>query len=240
MKNRHLWKPSKFVMTKRGYRGSNEVGLGSRLIADILAKVYEKAIRQHAYGLLLDLGCGKVPLYELYKDYVSDNICVDWVDTLLKSLHLDYEFDLNDGIALPDEKFDTLLVTDVLEHISNPRLLWSEMARVLKPMGKLILGVPFLYRVHDAPHDYYRYTEYKLRLFCEDNGFTVLYLEPYGGSPEVMLDIIAKHIGFSKILSHIHLFFSKAFINSIIGKKLSAKTSSKFPLGYCLVAQKTT
>ncbi len=227
-------------MTKHGCKASRDVALSSRFIADILAKVYEALIKQHAHGLLLDLGCGKVPLYQVYKDYISDNICIDWANTLHKCPHLDYEFSLNQGIPLADEKFDTLLVTDVLEHISNPDLLWREMSRVLKPMGKLILGVPFLYRIHEAPHDYNRYTEYKLREFCESNGLTVIYLEPYGGSQEVMLDIIAKHIGFSKILSYLHLLFSKAFVSSIIGKKIFAKTSSKFPLGYCLVAQKTT
>lgn len=81
MKNKDLWKPSKFVY-KRGNliasRDPNEVGIGSRLISDIIAAIYNKNLKLHAKGKLLDLGCGKVPLYNSYKDYISDNICVDW------------------------------------------------------------------------------------------------------------------------------------------------------------------
>jgi hypothetical protein len=63
-------------------------------------------------------------------------------------------------------------------------------------------------------------------------------LEPYGGSPEVVLDIIAKHIGFSRILSAVHLFLSNVFVKSFVGRKLSARTSRYFAPGYCLVARK--
>ena len=120
MKNKHLWKPSKFIMTADGCKISrvpHEVEIGSRFIGDLIAEAYEKVIPQHTQGLLLDLGCGKVPLYEMYKNYVSDNICVDWENTLHKSPYLDYEFDLNQGIPLASEQFETLaliLVTDIL------------------------------------------------------------------------------------------------------------------------------
>lgn len=241
MKNKHLWKPSKFVFTASGCKAAKdpkEVGVGSQFVTNILGKVYEKAIKQHACGLLLDLGCGEVPLYEIYKDYISDNICVDWINTSRENPYLDCASDLNDIIPLKDEKFDTILITDVLEHIQNPNLLWGEMSRLLKPNGKIIVGVPFFYWIHEAPHDYYRYTEYMLRMFCERNGLTVVSLEQYGGALEIILDIIAKHIDFSKILSAIHLSLSNLFINSWIGSKLSVKRPRRFPLGYCLVGQK--
>jgi len=228
-------------MTKHGCIGSRDagkVGIGSRLVTDRIARVYEEAIRKHARGVLLDLGCGKVPLYEVYKPYVIDNVCVDWANTLHKSPYLDYEFDLNAVIPLESAQFDTILITDVLEHILKPDMLWWEISRLLKPEGKIILSTPFFYWIHEEPHDYYRYTEHKLRMFCESNGFNVVCIEPYGGAPEIILDIIAKHIVFSRILSAIHLFFSSVFINSSIGMKLSAKSSRKFPLGYCLIAQK--
>ena len=131
---------------------------------------------EHARGLLLDLGCGKVPLFEAYQEHVDDNICVDWERSSHPSPHVDHQFDLNRPIPPPSGGFDTLLVTDVLEHIARPDVLWGEMARLLKPGGKIILGVPFCYWIHDEPHDYYRYTEYRLRLYCEDNGVQVVSL----------------------------------------------------------------
>jgi SAM-dependent methyltransferase len=223
------------------------VARGSRFSADILATAYESVIKRYASGLLLDLGCGNVPLYEIYQHYVSDNICVDWENTRHKSLFLDHSFDLNQGISLPSETFDTILATDVLEHVSNPELLWREMARVLKAGGKIILGVPFFYWLHEEPHDYQRFTKYKLQMFCEQNGLTVLSLEPCGGAPEIIFDIIAKNITIlvknrtiSKILSGCHFFAGNVFVQSAVGQKISRATAQKFPLFYCVVAQKST
>jgi SAM-dependent methyltransferase len=200
--------------------------------------VYAQAIRTYARGLLLDLGCGSVPLYRFYRDYVTDNVCIDWAGTFHKTEHLDYECDLNREIPLPDHRFDTILATDVLEHIANPGGFWQEMARLLKPGGKIIVAVPFLYQVHEAPHDYARYTEYQLTRSCERHGLTVVSLEPYGGSVEVILDIIAKHLSFSKILSALHLAVSKFLSRLLAGRKVYKKIARRFPLGYVLISEK--
>jgi SAM-dependent methyltransferase len=241
MKNKELWMETKFVKTKQGYMPSRDIkqlGIGSRFIASIQLKVYEKIIKQHARGLLLDLGCGNVPLYEVYKENVSDNICVDWENTLHKNPYLDYQIDLNDKLPLESEQFDTILATDLLEHIAKPDLLISEMTRLLKPSGKIILTVPFFYWLHEKPHDYFRYTEFALKRFCKNNNLTIVSLQAYGGAREIILDIVAKKLAFSKTASKLHLFFSKLFIHSAFGKKVSSRTSQDFPLGYCLVAQK--
>ncbi|MDJ0677983.1 MAG: class I SAM-dependent methyltransferase [Calothrix sp. MO_167.B42] len=245
MKNKNLWTETKFVKTERGYQPSTNpeyVGYGSLFIASMQSQVYEKIINQHARGILLDLGCGNVPLYDMYKDKVIDNICVDWGNSLHKNSYLDYEFDLNAEIPLKSEQFDTILITDVLEHIANPNKLMSEVARLLKPSGKIILTVPFLYWLHEQPYDYFRYTAFALNMFCQTNNLTVVELEPYGGAPEVILDIIAKHISFlqkkSAFASQIHLFLSRTLMSSSFVQKLSSKTAKIFPLGYYLIASK--
>jgi SAM-dependent methyltransferase len=241
MQNSDQWKSSKFVMTDRGLRASRDptkIGVGSRLIADLQAVLYDRLIREHARGVLLDLACGDVPLYATYRPLVEDNVCTDWSNTEHKSPFLDHEFDLNQGISLDDASFDTILITDVLEHIAAPDLLFREMARVLRSGGKIILTTPFLYWIHEAPFDYCRYTEYKLEKLCEENGLDVLSLEAYGGAPEVVLDVVAKQIDSSAVLSAMHLSFSQRFLRSRIGKRLSARSRKEFPLGYALVAAK--
>jgi hypothetical protein len=55
---------------------------------------------------------------------------------------------------------------------------------------------------------------------------------------EVMFDMIAKHLTFSRILSAVHLVVSKTIAGCFIGKKLYNKTARRFPLGYCLAAEK--
>lgn len=241
MINKELWSETKFVKCSEGYSLSmdpKQVAVGSRFIASIQVNIYHKLIAEYASGVLLDLGCGNVPLYQMYKNLVTDNICVDWSDSLHQKIYLDHAVNLNEGIPLSDSRFDTVLMTDVLEHIANPQLLMSEIARVLRPKGKLILTVPFFYWLHETPHDYFRYTEFSLRMFCEQNNLNVLLLEAYGGALEVILDIIAKQLVGSSFLSALHFRYSKALIQSRMGRRLSDKTSHKFPLGYCLVAEK--
>ncbi|BAY91944.1 MULTISPECIES: class I SAM-dependent methyltransferase [unclassified Tolypothrix] len=242
MQNKDFWEETKFVQTTKGYRASNNpihVGVGSRFIVNILGRTYEPLINKYAKGLLLDLGCGNVPLYAMYRDKIVDNVCVDWSNSIHKNKYLDYVFDLNDRLLLESEQFDTILLTDVLEHIANPEFLINEITRLLKPGGHLILTVPFFYWIHEQPHDYFRYTEFCIKRFCENNKLNVILLEPYGGAPEIILDIVAKNLmDVSPMLCKIHCNVSTLFINSYIGKKISTKTSKSFPLGYSLIAQK--
>lgn len=242
MRNAHLWEPSKFTLTKKGLRATRNqkyAGNGeSVFMGDILAAVYETALRQHARGLLVDLGCGRVPLYGIYKDLVTDSICVDWEKTKYRSVHLDHECDLNERIPLPSDLADTVLATDVLEHVARPAHVWIEMSRILKTSGKVIVGTPFLHNLHDEPYDYFRYTEYAIRMFCEEANLHIVSLEPYGGTPEVLVTLIAKHLGFSRILSAINLGIGKLITSLSPVKRISELTKRKFPLGYCIVAQK--
>ncbi len=195
-------------------------------------------IREHASGVLLDLGCGKVPLFDQYQPLTTDVICIDWANTLHPNPFLDVECDLNEGIELADGSVDSILITDVLEHIAEPQRLWQEMARVLRPGGKVMLAVPFFYRIHEAPHDFYRYTEFALRRFVDQAGLSLITLEPYGGWPEVVVDLLGKRLAGIRSVSAVYLTISQAVVRSRWGHKLSVRTARDFPLGYALVAQK--
>jgi len=236
------WQPSKFIQTATGWVGStdpSELGIGSRLIGDILANVYFRAIRTHARGRLLDLGCGKVPLYGMYRDLVTENICVDWEETFHRNRHIDQFVDLNGVLPIKDEAFDTVLSTDVLEHIARPDCAWAEMSRVLRSGGKLLLATPFLYWLHEEPHDYHRFTAHKLYLFCADYGLEVVELNAYGGAPEVILDILCKLAGYrGPKLAAICAQVSQWLLRRTFVRRVSARTQNLFPLGYCLVARK--
>ena len=84
MKNETSWRPSKYVQSGRHWASSNdpeEVGVGSRLITDSVAKIYSKHLAACARGRLLDLGCGKAPLYGIYRGLVDSVTCSDWIDS---------------------------------------------------------------------------------------------------------------------------------------------------------------
>lgn len=241
MQNEAAWQPSKFIMQRgrlRASRDLDQVSRGSRFINDLVAGRYQEMVESHARGRLLDLGCGRVPLYEAYRGQVEHVTCVDWLSDPNFPSHLDHELDLNEPLALETAAFDTILLTDVLEHVSQPERLWSEMSRVLAPGGKLLLGVPFLYWIHAAPHDHHRYTQYRLAQLCADSGLELDELEPYGGAGEVIIDISAKLIGRFRMLSFLHLRTAQLFSRSWLGRQVRARTQRTFPLGYRLVATK--
>lgn len=85
-----------------------------------------------------------------------------------------------DALSLPfrSESIDTVLLLEVLEHLPDPDRALGEIARVLHPSGRLVLSVPFLYPIHDAPFDFQRYTEFGLRNVLKRAGLVVLELQP--------------------------------------------------------------
>lgn len=85
-----------------------------------------------------------------------------------------------DGCRLPfvDGAFDTVLLLEVLEHVSDPVKALCEIRRVLKSGGLLLLSMPFLYPLHDAPHDYQRYTAPGLAHALSEAGLEARSLQP--------------------------------------------------------------
>ncbi len=241
MKNVEAWRPSKFVPVGGQWRPSpdpQELRRSSRLMGSILCELYPGMIQRHVKGRLLDHGCGKVPLYGMYRDLASEVVCIDWGESLHGTKHVDQIVDLNGPLPFPADSFDTILSNDVMEHIKEPELAWSEMARVLRPEGKLVLSVPFLYCVHEAPYDYHRWTAFKLRAFCEANGLEVLELQPYAGGLEVVLDIVAKHLDLHPVLSAVHLSIARLLRGIGPIRRVSDRRKEIFPMGYSMVARK--
>ena len=71
-----------------------------------------------------------------------------------------------------------------------------------RPGGVIVGNAPFMYWVHEAPHDYHRYTEYALRAAVEEAGGELVELEAIGGSAEVFSDFIGKHLGAVPLVGH--------------------------------------
>ncbi len=197
MKNQDQWTPSLYEVDARGrlavhIGGENGVYPGSILVSRLTAEAVATAIKVHARGRILDLGCGRCPFFGLYRPLTDDVVCVDWEKSQHPVEHADLYCDLSQRLPLEDASFDTVLHTQVLEHIPTPESLVQEISRVLKPDGKLILSVPFMYWIHEAPYDYYRYTEYALQRFCAVADFELLELTALGGPLDVLCDVAGK------------------------------------------------
>ncbi len=142
-------------------------------MTDIKAVVKSFAESSPSGALVLDVGCGLRP-YESFFDHAK-YIGVDVPNSGRESegKRPDFEFD---GIYLPfpDQSFDEVICTEVLEHAVNPDALLKEINRVLKPSGRLLITVPFIWGLHELPYDFRRYTEVGIRAAVEAAAFTVV------------------------------------------------------------------
>lgn len=86
-----------------------------------------------------------------------------------------------ENIPVLDETVDIVIMTQVLEHMSEPYLVVSEVARVLKKGGKAIITLPQSYFMHQEPHDFFRYTKHGVKYLIEKAGMEVEFIEPLGG-----------------------------------------------------------
>lgn len=85
-----------------------------------------------------------------------------------------------DAARLPfsDGIFDAVACLEVLEHVRAPDKVLSEIARVLRPGGMAYVSMPFLYPVHDAPHDYQRWTTHGWHRSAELAGLKIMGVQP--------------------------------------------------------------
>lgn len=243
MENRHKWETNKFILDKTTEKWLPNVdypGISnhSYIIANNQITYYQKFIEKYISGYLLDCGCGDVPYYGIYEKKISDVFCIDWENTGTQQIHIDKFVNLNERIDITSDTFDSILLSDVLEHIANPELLLQELSRILKKNGFIVIMVPFLYRIHEEPHDYYRYTEYALKHLLSKSGFKIIEFESYGGGVDVLFDLLNKIFFNSKRRSQIliKLYQSLIRINRI--RRINEERRYSFPLGYCVAAQK--
>ncbi len=245
VKNADRWAPSKYRLrrgTLEASRDPREVSVGSRLIADAIAAQYGSKLPRYARGRLVDLGCGKVPLYQAYRDLVSEVVCVDWANSPHQSPFLDQAVDLDGPLPWEGSRFDTVILSDVLEHVQRPEHLLQEVARILAPGGRLLVNVPFLYAIHEAPHDYFRYTEFALRGLVERSGLRLVELEALGGGAQVLADLTAKLLLryglLGRPLAAFVQWWAGVLLRTRRGRRRAARSARRFPLGYFLVVEK--
>ncbi|MEN9390237.1 MAG: hypothetical protein RLZZ283_337 [Candidatus Parcubacteria bacterium] len=155
------------------------------------------------------------------------------------------------ALPFPDGTFDRVLCVEVLEHVKDPRQAFKEMKRVLKPGGKIVLSTRFLFPIHDAPHDYWRFTHFALQMLCDEAALAVERLEPDTRTLSG-LGAVMQRIAFQSRFKYADklvkvLFFAKARVldwGSWLTKeefgdiKKETRVTALAPAGYFLVAQK--
>lgn len=131
-------------------------------------------VGERVTGTLLDIGCGEGRLRDALASRVH-YIGVDYPVTVALG-YAGRPDVFADGASLPFAAgaVDVVTLLDVLEHVPAPERVLQEAARVLRDGGICLIHVPYLYPLHDEPHDFQRWTRHGLARLLAAQGFDVL------------------------------------------------------------------
>ena len=142
-----------------------------------LFRALKPRLARYTTGRFLDVGCGTMPYRRLAEIHCDEYRALDIEE---RTEGVDYIADVQDMPDITSESFHTVLAAEVLEHVPHPAAAVAEMGRILAPGGILLLSVPHLSRLHEEPHDYFRYTEHGLEVLVREAGLDLVEVASVG------------------------------------------------------------
>ncbi len=129
---------------------------------------------------LIDAGAGEAQYAPLFAHarYIGVDLAIGDPGWDYRRLHAIADLE---RLPFADAVFDAALHAVTLEHLPRPAEALKELARVLRPGATLLLLAPQEWEVHQAPHDYYRYTRFGLEHLLSEAGFLLEEIMPAGG-----------------------------------------------------------
>lgn len=122
---------------------------------------------------LIDIGCGTKPYKKLFSTR-TNYIGVDVVSNDPKDI-------ISEAWNIPQKSntADIVISTFSLEHIAMIEKTTKEITRLLKKKGLLFVIVPFVYPEHEAPNDFWRFSQYSIPFLFSD--FHIIEKPPSNG-----------------------------------------------------------
>lgn len=167
-----------------------------RWLVPLLAAAIRDRIERCARGgtgerVCLDVGCGEQPLrpqlleagYTYASFDVEQNAAgnVDFVGAIDRPL----------PETLAARRFDLIVCTEVLEHVADWPAAFANLARLLKPGGRLLVTCPHIWVPHEEPYDYFRPTSWALAYHAEANGLKAIEIQRLGDGYDVLGTVLA-------------------------------------------------
>ena len=171
--------------------------------------VAEQAGKIPAGARVLDVGAGTCPYRRLFAhcDYRTHDFMKYGGVKLGGTAEygaIDYVSEI-DAIPVPDEAFDAVLCTEVIEHVPEPIRALNELARILKPGGTLLLTAPLGSGLHQLPYHFYGgFTPEWYRCFGPRTGLEVVELRPNGGFFRLLAQECVRVAGTFPLHRHLH------------------------------------
>jgi SAM-dependent methyltransferase len=189
---RYLWLEPGPVLLERGAvagmihfdPATSRYSINSSQMLSIIVAEYPLqevlAARPYMCGRLVDIGCGTRRYRPIYEPLVTECYGTEVEFSPFGTGEADL-ICLAESLPFVSGSIDTVLMTEVLGHTTQPMGAFPECARVLRCGGHLILSVPFIYPLRDWPHDYWRFTRYGPQVLSQANGLAPVYMRIRGG-----------------------------------------------------------
>lgn len=202
------------------------------------------AIQKFAKGKLVDIGCGNKPYEVWLKDKISEYIGCDIVQS--SSNKVDVLCEAN-NIPLESGNYNTVLSTQVIEHVEDHQGLVNEAFRLLKSGGYFILSGPFYWNLHEEPHDYFRFTKHGFRYILEKAGFEVIEINENGGAWATLGQVINHTFSFRNpnvniVVKGLKYLFRKLTMHIVVNRVFSYLDRKDYntinSINYVVIARK--
>ena len=142
-------------------------------------------LAHHITGNTIDYGAGSAK----YKNIITPHTSKYTTFDMIPGENIDIVGDAMNP-PFPDNTFDTVVSTQMLEHVERPWIVVHEMGRILKPGGICIITAPFLVPYHADPHDFFRYTVQGMESLFTHEAFEIVESGKYGNTPGVISEMI--------------------------------------------------
>ena len=129
-------------------------------------------LRVPPQGRVLDYGCADQP----YRRFFPPSVTYLGAD-LPGNPQAHVQIAPDGTVPVEDESVDAVLSTQVLEHVTDPRVYLDECYRVLRPGGRLLLSTHGIMVWHPDPVDLWRWTGEGLRRQVTEAGLEVVRFE---------------------------------------------------------------
>lgn len=205
----------------------------------ILLRKQIEEYSSHIKGRVLDVGAGSFSRYQdLFK--CSEYIKMD----AEKSENIDIVGDA-ENLPFKSQSFESVVCTQVFEHLKNPQKAADEIARVLKKGGVCLLSVPQVNELHGEPDDYFRFTKFGLKEILSRAGLEVYKCNQIGGFFTLRAQLKIRYLinrfnihqkKWSFVLRPLIRFYGKFML--FLDELDKSKANRKHTIGWCVLARK--
>jgi SAM-dependent methyltransferase len=156
------------------------------------------ALAPRITGKVLDVGCGNKPYMSLYRAEAYVGLEIDSPENRAKK-SADHYYD-GERFPFEPQSFDSVVSNQVFEHVKDPDLFLSEISRVLRADGLVLITAPFVWDEHEQPHDYTRYSSFGMKSILNRHGFEVLELRKSIDDIRIVFQLLNAYI-YKKMLT---------------------------------------